>query len=309
MSKVVVTKEKLVAIGDALRDKTEATEAYSLDEMPEVIQGIKSGGADFTISDASYLFAEGSRLDIMDILLDCVSNLTNTAHMFSNCRTLKSIDLSKIDTSQVTNMSAMFNNCALIKNLDLSNFDTSNVTNMSSMFYGCNNLETVNLSSFNTSKATTMAQMFYNCSNLLRLDMSNFDTSNVDSISYFCSSRKLEEFIGFSATKSAGTSLTNTFPTGTSTSTSGRAALKRLTFRTDLGEGVYAIRSAFSIKNCSFTREGMVEMFNTLPDISSLGLSASNTKITITGNPCLTDGTLTDEDRAIATSKGWTLVE
>lgn len=308
MSKVVVTKEKLVAIGDALRDKTEATEAYSLDEMPEVIQGIETGGADFTISDASYLFCGGAKLDIMDILLNCISGLTNTSNMFKDCRELTSVDLSKIDTSQVTNMNGMFSNCSLIKSLDLKSFDTSNVKDMSSMFFGCNNLESVNLSSFNTSKVTTMTQMFYNTTKLLRLDMSNFDTSNVTSISYFCSCKKLEEFIGFSATNQAGMVLTYTFPIGTSASTSGRASLKRLTFRTDLPEGIYSIRSAFDIKYCSFDRDGMVEMFNTLPDVSSLTYSANYKKITITGNPCVTDGTLTEEDKAIATNKGWTLV-
>lgn len=49
-------------------------------------------------------------------------------------------------------------------------------------------------------------------------------------------------------------------------------------------------------------------MFGTLPDISGLTLSASYKNITITGNPCVTDGTLTDEDKAIAIGKGWTIV-
>lgn len=69
-----------------------------------------------------------------------------------------------------------------------------------------------------------------------------------------------------------------------------------------------AIRSAIYIPYCSFDRDGMVEMFNTLPDVSNLGLGANNVKITITGNPCITDGTLTDEDKMIATEKGWVLV-
>ena len=76
MSKVVVTKEKLVAIGDALRDKTEATEAYSLDEMPEVIQGIETGGgADFTINDASYLFYNGARFEYKDVFMNALTDM------------------------------------------------------------------------------------------------------------------------------------------------------------------------------------------------------------------------------------------
>jgi hypothetical protein len=48
----------------------------------------------------------------------------------------------------------------------------------------------------------------------------------------------------------------------------------------------------------------MVEMFNSLPDASDV-TGAKN--ITITGNPCVTDGTLTAADMAIATNKGYTL--
>ena len=61
-----------------------------------------------------------------------------------------------------------------------------------------------------------------------------------------------------------------------------------------------------------------VEMVESLQDINGESDSVKNyAKITITGNPCVTgklsDGTvcdvLTDTDRAIATTKGWTLIE
>lgn len=61
---------------------------------------------------------------------------------------------------------------------------------------------------------------------------------------------------------------------------------------------------SFSIKYCSFNRDEMVELFNSLPDASNV-TGAKN--ITITGNPCVTDGTLTAADMAIATNKGYTL--
>lgn len=254
MSKVVVTKEKLVAIGDALRDKTEATEAYSLDEMPEVIQGIETGGgADFTINDASYLFYSRARLSQYDNIISLLKDVTNMNSMYYNCQYSMSLDVSKLDTSKVTDMSHMFNNCSKLQSLDMSNFDTSKVTSMQNMFANC--------------KAMT-------------------------------------EIIGFSAINKAGVNIG--FPYGSTASS--KMALNRLTFRTDLPEGTYSIRSAINIKYCSFDREGMVEMFNTLPDITAANVSASYSKITITGNTCVTDGTLTEEDKAIATAKGWTLV-
>ena len=146
------------------------------------------------------------------------------------------------------------------------------------------------------------------------IDVSNFDTtkvSNMSGIFDYCS--VLEEILGFSACYGSGMSIG--FPRGSQYG--GTCHLRRLTFRTDLPDGQYSIRSAINIGYCSFERSGIVEMFGTLPDISSLGLSASYKKITITKNPCVTgklaDGTacdtITDADRAIATTKGWTLVE
>lgn len=56
----------------------------------------------------------------------------------------------------------------------------------------------------------------------------------------------------------------------------------------------------FSVKGCAFEREGLVEMFESLPTVTTART------ITITGNPGVPD--LTEEDKAIATAKNWTLV-
>ena len=115
----------------------------------------------------------------------------------------------------------------------------------------------------------------------------------------------LAEILGFSAMCAEG--LDVGLPKGGQYS--GTFALRRLTFRTDLPDGQYSIRSNIDIRYCSFDRAGMVEMFGTLPDLNGSGVSTSNRKITITANPCVKNGTLTSADRSIATAKGWTLVE
>lgn len=284
---------------------------------------------DLTITDASYLFYKNARADMFDVLMAACRDVTNCDNMFNGFNALSALDLSNFDVSKVTNMNMMFTglnanslnldgwDTSQVKNMgymfqsglkgdvDLSHFNTGNVTTFMRMFRTCTALTSVNLSNWDTHSATSMEGMFSSCSTLQRLDLSSFDTSkttNMSSMFNLCPS--LSEILGFSATSKEGMSIG--FPTGSSGSA---YALKRLIFRTDLGDGVYAIRSAINIKYCSFERDGMVEMFNTLPDVSALGLSSSYTTITITGNPCVTDGTLTDEDRAIATSKGWTLVE
>lgn len=159
-------------------------------------------------------------------------------------------------------MKDMFQSCHR-PSVDMSAWDTSKVTNMDNLFYG-SVIDTVNMGC-DTSAATSMSNVFYSTS-------------------------KIKEILNFSAMNKAGMSLT--FPTGTSKA---KNPLKRLTFRTDLPEGQYAIRSAINIQYCSLERAAMVEMFNSLPDISALGLSSSYKKITITGNPCVTGGTGTVE--------------
>lgn len=292
-------------------------------ELPE--------GDDFTITDAAFLFYLGRRLDAVDEILPKLKGVVSTYGMFYDCADLTSVDLSSFDTSNVTDMSMMFQNCAKLAALDVSNWDTSNVTdmlqlfsgcrsltvldvsnwdtsnvlNMGNVFKGCTKLAELDVSNWDTSNVTSMMAMFYDCKALTRLDVSNWDTSNVTSMpNMFYNCTALAEILGFSATNIAGTTLN--FPTGSATT---RTALSRLTFRTDLPEGVYSIRSAINIKYCSFTDDGLAETFATLPDVSGLGLSSSYTTITITGNPCVTDGTLQDTTRELATAKGWTLVE
>jgi len=46
MSKVIVSKEKLIAIADAIREKTDTTDTYELDDMPDLIRSISGGGGD-----------------------------------------------------------------------------------------------------------------------------------------------------------------------------------------------------------------------------------------------------------------------
>lgn len=62
------------------------------------------------------------------------------------------------------------------------------------------------------------------------------------------------------------------------------------------------ISGTLSIENCAFRRQGLVELFESLP-VHSGSVAKS---ITITGNPGVAD--LTEEDKAIATAKNWELI-
>lgn len=275
-----------------------------IDGMAALVDQISTGGgADFYIDDASYLFYNGARQEAFDSLIHALRNVKTTKYMFGDCQWIRHFDFSKIDMSAVTNTDSMFLS-SMLETVSTAEVNTSNVTRMYYMF-GVTRIQEIDLSSFDTSNVTSMSRMFERCNLLKHIDMSSLDTTKVsEHFSMFIYCNKLEDIINFSGIGATGQS--ETFPRGSSQSS--KSALKRLTFKTNLPDGQYAIRSQIDIRYCSFDEDGMVEMFNTLPDISGLTLNENYKKITITGNPCVTDGTLTDEDKAIAIGKGWTIV-
>lgn len=215
-------------------------------------------------------------------------NVTDMSYMFFICKMLKELDVGSWNTSKVTNMQNLFSGNSsqqmqlkTIKGLE--NWDTGNVVYMGQMFEYCSQIESLPIENWDTSKVTSLAGTFNGCQSLKKVDMSKWDTSKVTAITnIFQNCKNLKEIVGFSATNKAGLSIG--FPKG---SVSLPMALERLTFRTDLSEGVYSIRSAIDIRFCAMDRAGFLEMANTLPDVSSLGLNSSYTTITLTGNPCV----------------------
>lgn len=118
------------------------------------------------ITDASYLFYKGARINQINEILSLCKKVTTTDHMFYYCDSLRTLDLSNFDTSNVTNMYYMFGQCAVMNNLNVSNFDTSKVTNMASMFYYCQTIQNLDLSSFDTSNVNSISSIFSACSKL-----------------------------------------------------------------------------------------------------------------------------------------------
>ena len=172
------------------------------------------------------------------------------------------------------------------------------ITSLYYAFYGVDEKISIDLSKLDTSKVETTKMMFA-ASDITKVDFSKNDFSACTEFEgMFQNCRYLEEIIGFSAPYGNLTYPVG-FPKGSSST---KYKLKRLTFRTD---APCAIRSPIDVRYNSFDREGAVEMFNTLPDVTALGLPDYKACVYLAGNPCITDGTLTEEDKAIATAKGW----
>ena len=216
---------------------------------------------------------------------------TDLSYMFSNCSLLTSLDVSHFNTSNVTNMYGMFNRCSSLNSLDVSHFDTSNVTVMSLMFNNCSLLTSLDVSHFDTSNATNMYGMFSNCSSLNSLDVSHFDTSNVTDMAlmfYGCNKLTSLDLSGFNT--SNVTNMINMF----------YRCMSLETIKCDGLQLPDINMSYISLDSCSkLTVDSIVGLLNSLPQSThNYSFQIGQTNI----------DKLSDDQKAIATNKGWTLV-
>ena len=172
----------------------------------------------------------------------------------------------------------MFSGCNTLINVDL--FDTSSVTHMDGMFYYCSSLTSI--PHFNTSSVTNMGQMFKNCLKLTNIPL--LDTSKaVYMDETFASCKSLVEIPKLDLSKT--TTASATFIYNSSLTTLG---------------GFTGLKVNLSLSESPLlTHDSLLNVINEAADVTAspktLTLGATNL------------AKLTDEEKAIATSKGWTL--
>ena len=156
--------------------------------------------------------------------------------------------------------------------------DTSNVLKMEWMFDYCTNLTSAPL--LNTTKVTSMRAMFYGCTNLINIPL--YDTSNVkdmNSMYAMCSNLTTIPSIDVSNV----TTFNSTF--------SQCSKLKSIL--------MHGMKVSFDIStSVRFEKSDLVTILNNLAVVTTtqtLKMGATNL------------AKLTDEEKAIATNKGWTL--
>ena len=217
------------------------------------------------------------------------SKTTNMRSMFQSCFSLTTLDVSNFNTSKVTDMSYMFSGCFDLTTLDLSSFNTSLVTDMNNMFNNCGSLTTLDLSNFNTGQVTDMGYMFSSCESLTSIDLNGWNTSKVTDMGYmfqYCESLTTLDLSGFDASKVTLSSGLKFF---------GSSNMPQLTdFKAPKNMGA---NLDFS-KCTNLTHDSLMSIINNLATVTS-------TKKLILGATNLAK--LTDEEKAIATNRGWTI--
>ena len=200
------------------------------------------------------------------------SNVTTMSYMFNNCRKLTSIP--QLDTSSVANMRNMFDNCVVLTSIP--QLDTSSVTDMQQMFQYCKAL--VKLPDFNCVKVKNFGgasynTWLYNCQNIQKIGVVDCDSvTNIGYIFGDSSRTYLTEFGGCrNLGKASSVSNTNS--------------------------------SYFMAYAPNLTYESVMNVINGLYDRASAGLSVLTLKLHANHLAMLSE-----DDIAIATNKGWTIV-
>lgn len=212
--------------------------------------------------------------------------ITDMSYLFLYCENLTTIPY--IDTSKVTTMTYAFNGCK--KLTTIPQLDTSNVTNVSYMFYGCG-LTSIPLLDF--SKVTNANYLFQNCSKLTtipQLNLSNVTTIN--GIFYGSTNLTAIPLLDFSKV----TSIVVFFGYSTMTRLTDLGGFKNLKIDWNDNYGLYSCPN--------LTYESVMNVINNLFDFRSNNDSTTTRTIKFHANSL---ALLSDEDKAIATGKGWVL--
>lgn len=218
------------------------------------------------------------------------SNIKSLISAFAKDSNLESVDFADWDVSNVTDFYAMFDGSRKIENIDVSKWNTSSAKNMGWMFNG-NNLQSLDVSNFNTSKVTNMFAMFSGSQSLTRLDISNFDTSNVldfgRAFSYWGTVCEELNISGLNLIKCKSMELT----------------FQSTSFKVIRSDGLQLPNIDMSNiglgSSTALTVDSIVGLLNALPQ-SDKGYSFQIGSDNI--------AKLSDEQKAIATNKGWTLI-
>lgn len=227
----------------------------------------------------------------VDLTMIDVSNVTSFYNAFANNKTIENVNVSNWNTLQVTNMRSTFYICDKLQSVSCENWRLDNCTSMFAMFDSCLALKNFDPSRWNTSKVTNMEWVFTRCASLTSLDLSNWDTSQVTIMNNFfnsCTSLTSLDISGWNTSKVHGMRNMLNNCVSLETLKCDNLILPNI----ELGN----IGLVYSTK---LSVDSIVGLLNALPQ-SDKGYSFQIGSDNI--------GKLSDEQKAIATDKGWTLI-
>ena len=302
--------------------------------LEEIPKNLDTSSTDQTDSNPMYqMFYTCYKIETVPKLTNVVGDARG---MFTNCHNLKRIP--EIDFSNVTNTSSMFNGCFTLQSVPPLNITGS--TDTHSMFSNCYSLKSID--SLPTNSSTDFISMFNGCYQLTKLpdDFTTISASNPDAFESFLSNtyclteitegtcsgfgnagvtdyeeafestyfRTLpNSFTGINNNANNITKMTQMFnsafgvrhvPTIDASNVSSSTTDTFLNaYCLESGAILSGVTQNVSYRRTNMDREAMTAVFS--------GLGHASKTININETPA--EGNLTDEDKAIATNKGWTI--
>lgn len=248
-----------------------------------------------------------------------VSNVTDVSNMFGNCSNLYYVPAYSFNS--LTNADEVFINCSNVVNLNLSNWNMSNIKQCLRLCRQCTYLKTVDVTGWDLSnykystdswfaycsklteikgvenwflpKVTSLYYLFYNCSSLTSLNLSNWGISSVTNInSTFYECKKLVSL------DISSWNLVNV--------NNASSVFYNCNELTNLQFG-YDMKCSFGLSySTKLTVTSLLSVLNGLYDFTGNGETPTSTQGRLTlGSTNFAK--LTDEQKAIATNKGWVL--
>ena len=318
------------AIAAAITDKGVETAAdATFDIMAENIKAISGGGGNLPAFESykitgngQYAFANNNHSWVYEnnIPID-LSGTTDASYMFYNSD--KAEHLPDLNTSHITNMDSMFYNCSSLK--AIPKIDISSATNISSLFSGCRQITEV--PALDISKATELDGMFQRCHKLKSIPNNILENCSRGNSPYYnqfyynafyqCYNLKeilnLDVSVGYSSTS-------NLF----FYSVNDCCSLRRFTFKTnedgtpidaqwneqilDFSQYVGWARTydaqewidgdyVLNPEEAYYNRDSMAETINSLPIVKNCTIKFKKAQGQL----------LTEDEIALANSKGWTV--
>lgn len=128
-----------------------------------------------------YDYSGNDYITSLDLSQWDTSMMTDVFGMFWNWAALRSVNFDGWTMKSVRRASGMFENCTALRYIDVSSWQMTSLQNADYMFSCCTNLEILDVSSWDLSELIAGSYMFRNCWFLRELDTSKWNLSNIKS--------------------------------------------------------------------------------------------------------------------------------
>lgn len=293
------------------------------------------GGSSAEIKDCAYLFARDSggyasdmRVEEIEVLMPLVKKPTRATRMFYGwiSKGPAEVDLSKADWSKCTDFKEMFAGNRVIKRVDMSAVDMSGVTSNSSaedLFDASNNALEEVIGVYHKLKSGTKLRVTFRGTSSSPKPLRRFTFAEDIGLPISCYAEPFN-FVYCSFHRAGMVEMFNSLPVNTQ---GGSYAVIKIAGNPCVVGGEFTLKSGLKTVN---SYEEACALFADIPADTEIALNINNEGIhlysqlegalfelkrktyplVIAWNDTTYEAEmLTDEDRAIATNKGWTLTE